>query len=85
VRRYHARMWQYLAFGRMRPDTLALNAHVERAGTALACAYSSSDEFEAAVVRANRAAGVYGPRRHRRLALGLGVAAVVLVILVAMI
>jgi hypothetical protein len=85
VRPYHTRMWQYLAFGRMRPDTLALNAHVERAGSALACAYSSSDEFEAAVIRANRAAGVYGPRRHLRFALCLCAAALVLAILVAMV
>jgi len=46
-------MWQFLAFGRPRPDTLALTA--ERAGSAMACAYSSSDEFEAAVLRSKLA------------------------------
>jgi hypothetical protein len=44
----------------------ALEAYAERAGSALACAYSSSAEFDAALIAARRAAGVYGPRRHRR-------------------
>ncbi len=29
-------------------------------------AYSNSAEFDAALIAARRAAGVYGPRRHRR-------------------
>ena len=37
-----------------------------RAGAALACAYSSSAEFDAALIAERRAAGVYGPRRHRK-------------------
>jgi hypothetical protein len=44
----------------------ALEAYAEHAGAALACAYSSSAEFDAALIAARRAAGVYGPRRHRR-------------------
>jgi hypothetical protein len=47
---------------------LELEANLERAGYALACPFTSSSEFEAAVIRANRQAGAYGPRRHRRLA-----------------
>jgi hypothetical protein len=47
-------------------DLVALEAHAERAGAALACAYSSSAEFDAALIAARRAAGAYGPRRHRR-------------------
>ena len=43
-----------------------LEAYAERAGSALACAYSSSAEFDAALIAARRAAGVYGPRRRRR-------------------
>jgi hypothetical protein len=43
-----------------------LEAYAARAGSALACAYSSSAEFDAALIAARRAAGVYGPRRHRR-------------------
>jgi hypothetical protein len=47
-------------------DLTALRAAAERAGTALACLFSSSDEFEAAVVKVRREQGVYGPRRRRR-------------------
>jgi hypothetical protein len=46
--------------------TDALEAHALRAGAALACAYSNSAEFDAALIAERRAAGVYGPRRHRR-------------------
>lgn len=45
---------------------LTLEAYAEGAGLALACAYSSSAEFDAALIAERRAAGVYGPRRHRR-------------------
>ena len=47
---------------------LELEANLERAGYSLACPFTSSSEFEAAVIRAKRQAGAYGPRRHRRLA-----------------
>jgi hypothetical protein len=47
---------------------LELEANLERAGCSLACPFTSSSEFEAAVIRAKRQAGAYGPRRHRRLA-----------------
>jgi hypothetical protein len=47
-------------------DLLALEAYAARAGAALACAYSSSAEFDAALIAERRAAGVYGPRRHRK-------------------
>jgi type IV secretory pathway component VirB8 len=53
---------------RTRRHMLELEANLERAGYALACPFTSSSEFEAAVIRANRQAGAYGPRRHRRLA-----------------
>jgi hypothetical protein len=46
-------------------DLLALRAAAERAGTALACLFSTSDEFEAAVIKARRDAGAFGPRRKR--------------------
>ncbi|HEY6831284.1 MAG TPA: hypothetical protein VI251_02240 [Pseudolabrys sp.] len=52
--------------GQVSADLSALEAYAERAGAALACAYSSSAEFDAALIAARRAAGVYGPRRHRR-------------------
>jgi hypothetical protein len=47
-------------------DVLALEAYAAHAGAALACAYSSSAEFDAALIAERRAAGVYGPKRHRR-------------------
>jgi hypothetical protein len=52
--------------GHASAELSALEAYAERAGAALACAYSSSAELEAALIAARRAAGVYGPRRHRR-------------------
>ena len=66
---------------------LALEVYAERAGAALACAYSSSAEFDAALIAQRRAAGVYGPRRHRKqllaTAAGLAVALAVIVFLIA--
>src|SRR5262245_47511951 len=47
-------------------ETLSLEFDAARAGAALACAYSNSAEFDAALIAARRAAGVYGPKRHRR-------------------
>jgi hypothetical protein len=71
------------------PDThadaavLALEAYAERAGAALACAYSSSAEYDAALIAERRAAGVYGPKRQRKrmLATAVGVAAGLAVII----
>ena len=42
-------------------DALALEAC---AGLALACAYSSSDEYEAEFIQVRRKAGAYGSRHH---------------------
>ena len=46
-------------------DITALRAAAERAGTALACLFSTADEFEAEVVRVRREQGAYGPPRSR--------------------
>ncbi len=54
------------SFVRLNPEFVALQANTEQAGRALACAYSSSAEFDAALIAARRAAGVYGPKRHRK-------------------
>jgi hypothetical protein len=51
--------------GQASAEMSALEAYAERAGAALACAYSSSAELEAALIAARRAAGVYGPKRRR--------------------
>ena len=42
------------------------NASIEGARLALACAYSSSEEFEASIIRERRAAGAYGPKPSKR-------------------
>lgn len=51
-----------------RPDNhlsdLALQQQAAGAGCALACAFSSSDEFYADIIDERRAAGAYGGRRH---------------------
>jgi hypothetical protein len=44
-------------------DLVALRAAAERAGMALACLFSTSDEFHAAVIQARRDAGAFAPRR----------------------
>jgi hypothetical protein len=49
-------------------DLAALKLAAERAGSALACLFSSSAEFEADVIRVRRAQGAYrhhGRRRER--------------------
>ncbi len=49
------------------------------AGLALACAYSSSDEYVADIIRERRRAGAYGgQRRHFHVTLGLLVGATAL-------
>jgi hypothetical protein len=77
-------MWRPWIPSRLSADLLALQSHAERAGCALACSFSSSDEFEAAVIRSKRAAGVYGPKRQRRYAFYAGAASSLLVILIFM-
>ena len=58
-------------------ETLSLEFDAARAGAALACVYSNSAEFDAALIAARRAAGVYGPKRRRRrmIATAAGIAA----------
>jgi hypothetical protein len=57
------------------PDVEAL---AESAGQALACAFSSSDEYEAAVIAERRAEGHYGSRYRPPLALIYGIGAAIL-------
>jgi hypothetical protein len=63
---------------RLSADMLALQGFAERAGCALACPFSSSEEFEAAVIRSRREAGAYGRRHHWHYALYAGAASAVL-------
>jgi hypothetical protein len=53
------------AFERFAADLGALQSDVERAGSAWACPYSSSDEFEAAIIRSKRRAGAYRVMQRR--------------------
>jgi hypothetical protein len=61
---YARRMVPSRTVQQVEADLLALRAAAERAGTALACLFSSADEFEAAVIKARREAGAF--RRTRR-------------------
>jgi hypothetical protein len=79
----------------MRPPTAtqveaelgALEQSIDRARSALACAFSSSDEFEAAVIRAQRARGAFAPwyitQLRTILAATAVAAAIALVVMVA--
>jgi len=64
---------------------LSLEAHARHAGSAWGCPYSSSAEYDAALIAERRAAGVYGPKRQRRqmLAATAGIAAGLAVIAAA--
>lgn len=63
------------------PDAHALEAS---AGLALACAYSTSAEYEAELIQARRKAGVYGPRRHQQVILTIAAAGVMAGLLAAL-
>jgi hypothetical protein len=65
-------MWHSNRFA---SDFETLEIAVQRAGSALACPFASSAEFEAATIAAKRAAGIYGPKRRRRQALFIAMAA----------
>jgi hypothetical protein len=53
-------MWRAGSQARLRAQCVTLEASVERAGRALACVYSGSKEFEAAVIRARRGRVIAG-------------------------
>jgi len=78
-------MSQSRAIADLEADIVALRAAAERAGTALACLFSSSDEFEAAVVRLRREQGAYRaqvrPRRLFRTGVLIALAAIVFVLI----
>jgi hypothetical protein len=52
-------MSQLRGVAQIRAELDALEQSVERARAALACVYSGADEFEAAVIRAQRARGAF--------------------------
>lgn len=59
-------MWQIRTSTRPGSDVPTLQMHAERAGLAWACPFSSSAEFEAAVISSRRRAGAYRWARLRR-------------------
>jgi hypothetical protein len=61
-------MWQIRTPARPQTDALTLQMNAERAGFAWACPFSSSDEFEAAVISSRQRAGAYRLVRIRRYA-----------------
>jgi hypothetical protein len=63
----------------------ALEVCAERAGSAMACAFWSSDEYESALITERRAAGIYGPRRHRNRLFGAAAIAAALFVLYALV
>ena len=67
----------------LQSDLIALDAYAARAGAALACAYSSAAEYDAALIAERRAAGIYGPKRRRKqmLVTAAGIAAGLAVII----
>jgi len=77
-------MWRRVISPQPASGILALEHHAERAGYAWACSFSSSAEFEAAVIRARRDAGVYGGRRRRRALAGYLAAAIGAVIILVL-
>ena len=75
-----------VAAGNKRRDSLSLQVYARSAGAALACAFSSSAEYDAALIAERRAAGVYGPKRRRKRMLvtagGIAAALAVIVLLI---
>ena len=72
---------------RLPADFKTLEMAVQNAGSALACSFSSSAEFEAAIIAAKRAAGIYGPKRRRRQVLnimGTGAAAALVALFISL-
>jgi hypothetical protein len=77
-------MLRMRSLAKVEADLVSLRAAAERAGLALACAFSSSAEYERELIEARRAAGAFGPRRrerHLRTALLTGLLAAVFLML----
>lgn len=75
-------MLHFTRTDRPQAEALTLEAAAAEAGCALACVYADAAEFDAALIAARRAAGVYGPRRRRKqvLATAAGIAAALVVL-----
>jgi DNA invertase Pin-like site-specific DNA recombinase len=62
-------------------DIATLKFAADRAGTALACVFSSSAEFEADLIRERRAHGAYGHSLRARGLVRIGIVTALLAIL----
>lgn len=71
------------ARNQFQPQTEAGILEANAAGLALACAYSSSDEYEAAIIAERRAAGAYGTN-HKPVALIIAAVIAVLALAIAL-
>ena len=69
---------------RFAPDFETLEIAVQSAGSAWACPFSSSAEFEADTIAAKRAAGIYGPKRQRRQAFVIAAAILVAALVISL-
>ena len=61
----------------------SLETSVEEARRSFACTFSSSDEFEAALIKNRREAGLYGPsafQRHGAIAAGIALLVAICVV-----
>jgi|RhiMethySRZTD1v2_1073278.scaffolds.fasta_scaffold00797_24 DNA invertase Pin-like site-specific DNA recombinase len=61
-------------------DMAALKSAADRARAALACAFSSSAEFEADLIRERRAKGAYRAAPRRRCVVGIAILTALLVV-----
>ena len=66
-------------------DIAALKLAADRAGSALACLFSSSDEFEADIIRERRAQGAYDLTARPRSLLRVGALTALLALVFLMI
>jgi len=71
--------------GSISPYT-SLETSVEEARLSFACVFSSSEEFEAALIKNRRDAGHYGPaRRQRHSIIGLAAGLLIIVSIVVLV
>lgn len=65
------------SISRFNSDLGLLEESVSRAGVALACCYSSAEEYEAEIIRVRRAAGAFDKHHMKRFRFALSATALV--------
>ena len=71
-------MWRVRSLPRLQAGCFSLEAQAGSAGLALACVYSSSDEYEASVIAQRRDAGAYGHNQRHVILVAVAAAAALL-------